>query len=442
MDFGTIIASIPMNFLRNIRTFESLHLRDYRLLWLAQMTTSMGMWMDTLARGFLVYTLTDSPLQIGLVSAVRGAPMLIFGVVAGVAADRWGRKPQLIISQVVNAILNIILAWLVVTHNVQLWQIYVTGFLSGTVQAFQQPARQVLINDLVPPKYLMNAISLNSAAINTSRAIGPAIGGVLIQLTGVGNSYFVQAALYAFATLWTIQMKVPESSNNIIRENVRTGSFFGSTKDGFAYIAKNRIILALMILGLAPIVLGMPFTSLAPVFAMGVYHGGAELQSWFVSAVGVGGLIGGLVVASMGKTQGNGKLLIGGAAMFGVALMLFGLAPVLSPVFLIALPFALLAGFFNSSYSSQDQTIIQIITPANVRGRVLGVYLLNRGLMPVGSLLAGALANWIGAPYAVLVMGTSCLLVAVGVAVFSPAVWKLRVVGQEGQIVRGKPAPG
>src|SRR4030042_623522 len=148
--------------IRNIRTFESLGLRDYRLLWLGQLSTSFGLWMDQVTRTWLIYQLTGSSLQLGFVSAVRGLPLLFFGVAAGVIADRYGRKAQLVIAQVVNAVLNIILATLVLTNRVEPWHVYVSGFLAGTVQAFQQPARPVLINDRAGETYLLTAISLNS----------------------------------------------------------------------------------------------------------------------------------------------------------------------------------------------------------------------------------------------------------------------------------------
>ena len=225
---------IFMAIFNRFRTFESLALRDYRLLWLGQISTSMGQWMDQTARSWLIYQMTGSPLQLGLVSATRGIPLLAFGVVAGVVADRYGRKPQLIISQVVNAILNIILATLVLTGKIEVWQVYVTGFFSGTVQAFQQPARQALINDLVGEKYLLNAIALNSAAFNLSRSVGPALCGVLIQYLGVDISYYAQAGLFALATLWTLQINIKETAVRTENRLAQEGqSFLESAKEGF-----------------------------------------------------------------------------------------------------------------------------------------------------------------------------------------------------------------
>jgi predicted MFS family arabinose efflux permease len=417
---------IAVKFRVGVRTFESLAVRDYRFLWLGTLAVAMGQWSDQVTRAWLIYNLTHSALQLGLVSFVRGMPMLIFGSIAVVVADRYGQKAQLVLAQSVNAVLNAILATLVFTGHIHVWHVYVTGFLNGTVQAFQQPARQVLINELVGRDRLLNAIALNSAAINISRSIGPAMSGLLIQAIGVDMSYYVQAGLFVMATIWTAQIKIPKSSRDAVRRRRRESpqSFFESLREGYAYIISNKLILALIVLGLAPIVLGMPFVSLMPIFAIDVFHGGAEIQGLLLTMLGIGAIAGALTIASLGHRQTNGKILIGGAMGFGLCLMLFSR----SPVVYIAACFTLFAGFFNSSYTSQDQTIIQLITPAEVRGRVLGVYLLNRGLMPLGSLFAGALASAMGGPWAVTVMGTSCCLLAMGVAFFKRDLWRLRTI--------------
>jgi MFS transporter, DHA1 family, staphyloferrin A biosynthesis exporter len=414
-----------MSRLTRLSTFESLTLRDFRFLWLGQVTTSMGQWMDQFSRTWLIFQLTRSPMALGIVSAARGVPLLIFGIAAGVAADRYGRKAQLIIAQITNAVLNVILATLILTGKVQVWHVYVTALLAGTVQAFQQPARQALINDLVGGERLLNAVSLNSAALNLSRSIGPAVCGVIIAASGVDVSYYVQAFLYAAATLWTFQIRVPKHADQPSRPaNEPQQSFLASAKEGFAYIGSHRLILALMVLGLAPILLGMPYQSLMPIFAVDVLHGGPTTQGLLVGAMGAGAVVGGLVIASLGRRQGNGKLLIAGAAGFGLSLILFSR----SPVVWMAACFTFLVGLSNSAYTSQDQTIIQTVTEPRLRGRVLGVYLLNRGLMPVGSILAGALATWFGGPWAVSLMGFSCLILAICVPIFYRPLWNSRLI--------------
>jgi MFS family permease len=414
-----------MKRLGRLHTFDSLAVPNYRLLWMGQLSTSLGQWMDQTSRSWLIYSLTDSPLQLGLVSAVRGIPLLFFGVIAGVVADRYGRKAQLIIAQVVNAILNVALATLVLTGQIQVWHVYVTGFLAGTVQAFQQPARQALINDLVGEKHLMNAVALNSAALNLSRSVGPAICGVIIEAFGVDISYYIQAVLYAFATVWTGQIRVPQVATGVgYSEASVNQSMFASAKEGFVYIAHNKTILALMVLALAPILLGMPYTSLMPVFAIDVLHDDARTQGLLLTMVGIGAVIGALAIASLGRQQGNGRLMISGAAGFGLSLVAFSQSKVLG----MAMAFTFLAGLSNSGYTSQNQTMIQMLTPAPLRGRVLGVYFLNRGLMPLGSLLAGVLAAALGGPWAVTIMGGSCCLLAIGVAIFSRDLWNLTSV--------------
>jgi MFS family permease len=380
--------------------------------------------MDQVTRTWLIYSLTGSSLQLGFVSAVRGIPLLLFGAVAGVVADRYGRKAQLVIAQVVNAILNVTLATLVLTHTVQPWHVYVTGFLAGTVQAFQQPARQVLINDLVGEKYLLNAISLNSAALNVSRSVGPTLSGVLISGIGVDMSYYAQAFLYIVATIWTVQIKIPDTKKATVSTlGSDNQSFFASAREGFSYVISNKLILALMVLGLAPSVLGMPFISLMPVFAVNVFGGGSQTQGLLLTMVGIGAVIGALTIASLGRKQGSGKLLMIGAAGFGLFLILFSRSSVLW----LAAVFTLLGGICNSSYTTQDQTIIQTVAPARLRGRILGIYLLNRALMPLGSLLAGFLANFLGAPWAVTYMGLSCFLLVVGIRIFAPGIWHLNL---------------
>jgi MFS family permease len=443
--------------LLHVRTFESLHIRDYRLLWLGQTGTSMGQWMDQVSRGWLMYHITGSALQLGGVSAMRAVPMILFGVAAGVVADRYGRKAQLIISQVTNVLLNLTLATLVLTGLIQPWHLYVTALFAGTVQAFQQPARQSLISELVGKRHLTNAIALNSAVLNLSRSIGPAIAGALIAVIGVDGSYYAQAGLYGWATIWTMQMNVPGEPGRIGRlgsalsrapagqPSSRTdgstataetdlpqrpgrrpqveGSFFGSMKEGLRYVATNDLILSLMMLGLAPVLLGMPYASLMPVFALDVLQVGSVGQGILLMSAGLGALIGALFIASLRSFRRKGMLMLGGAMMFGLSLIAFSRSTWM-PLSMLCL---FLAGMSNTSYTSQDQTIIQTIAPDHMRGRVLSIYLLNRGLMPLGSLLAGALASWLGGPSAVLLMGMACTAIALIVAIRTPRIRQLDI---------------
>ncbi len=359
--------------------------------------------MDNISRGYLIYHITNSPLQLGLAAAIRGIPLFLFGIVAGALADRSGRKTQLIVAQVTNAVLNIILATLVLTNRVQPWHVYVTGFLAGTVQAFQNPARQTLVSDIAGPRHLINALALNSMALNSSRAVGPAFAGLLIATVGVHGSYYVQAFMFLIATMWTIQMRIPERSPESAR--VAREPFLQSIKGGFGYVRTNRNIRTQLILALGPLTLGMPFINMMPIFARDVLHGGAQLQGFLLSAFGIGSLLGALVVASIPRQNAHALPAVIGAVVFSIALFFFGL----SHWVWLSLACAFISGVFMTTYQTQDQALLQLSAPRHIRGRVMSFYLTNRATVPIGTLLAGALAHYLGGPAAVCIMSLSAL---------------------------------
>jgi MFS family permease len=407
--------------LSRIHTFDSLRIRDYRLLWLGQLDTSLGQWMDNISRGYLIYHITNSPLQLGLAAAMRGIPLFLFGIIAGALADRSGRKTQLIVAQVTNAVLNLILATLVLTNRVQPWHVYVTAFLAGTVQAFQNPARQTLVSDIAGPRHLINALALNSMALNSSRAVGPAFAGLLIATIGVHGSYYVQAVMFLLATMWTIQMRIPERSPESAR--VARESLFQSIKAGFAYVRSNSNIRTQLILALGPLTLGMPFINMMPIFARDVLHGGAQLQGFLLSAFGIGSLLGALVVASIPRRDAHALPAVIGAVVFSISVFFFGL----SHWVWLSLACASISGIFMTTYQTQDQALLQLSAPRHIRGRVMSFYLTNRATVPIGTLLAGALAHYFGGPAAVCIMSLSALGLVSLVISTQPGFLRLKV---------------
>jgi MFS family permease len=407
--------------LSRIHTFDSLRIRDYRLLWLGQLDTSLGQWMDNISRGYLIYHITNSPLQLGLAAAMRGIPLFLFGIIAGALADRSGRKTQLIVAQVTNAVLNLILATLVLTNRVQPWHVYVTAFLAGTVQAFQNPARQTLVSDIAGPRHLINALALNSMALNSSRAVGPAFAGLLIATIGVHGSYYVQAVMFLLATMWTIQMRIPERSPESAR--VARESLFQSIKAGFAYVRSNSNIRTQLILALGPLTLGMPFINMMPIFARDVLHGGAQLQGFLLSAFGIGSLLGALVVASIPRRHAHALPAVIGAVVFSISVFFFGL----SHWVWLSLACASISGIFMTTYQTQDQALLQLSAPRHIRGRVMSFYLTNRATVPIGTLLAGALAHYFGGPAAVCIMSLSALGLVSLVISTQPGFLRLKV---------------
>ena len=411
-------------------TFASLRLRDYRLLWLGQVSTSMGQWMDQVTRGWLIYQMTGSALQLGLATALRGLPLLFFGVLAGAVADRSNRKAQLIVAQVTNALLNIILATLVLLQRVQPWHVYVTGFLAGTVQAFQQPSRQTLISDIVGARHLMNALALNAMALNVSRALGPALAGLLIAFIGAHGSYYTQAAMFVLATVWTWQMTMPTRSQESVA--ARREPFWQSIMAGFSFVLHDRDIRTLMVLAHGPLTLGMPYMSLLPIFARDVLHGGARLQGFLLTLIGVGSVLGSLAVASIPRRYGYGHTVVIGALAFGLGLLGFAST---DNIFVSALC-AFWVGVSTVVYQTQNQTLLQLLAPRHMRGRVMSFFLLNRGLVPLGTLVAGLLAEHLGGPLALQIMSLAVVGVVVAVGVLTPRFLALRVEFQDRVPVR------
>jgi MFS family permease len=379
--------------------FSSLRYPNYRLLIAGQVTTSSAQWMEQVSRGWLVYDMTGSPLLLGLVQASRALPLLVFGLVGGVLADRFDRKRQMILAQNANMVLNLILAALVITQRVETWHVLVTAVLAGAVQAFQQPARQSMIPEIVERKDLMNAIALNSGILNTTRTLGPTVAGLLIAVIGVGGSYIFQAFLFLFASIWTAQIDIPLTAVRRMRRD--SGSIWDSLVDGLGYVRARPIVLTLLAISLIPIILAQPYSALVPVFARDVFAIGAVGQGVLLSVPGIGAVIGAFAIAGIGDTSAKSMILLGGVVAFGIGLVAFALSPWLAGA-LLAL---LVVGAASTSYRAVNQTLLQTHTDEAYRGRVMSIYLLDRGLAPLGSLLVGTLAAAFGARDAVAIMG-------------------------------------
>lgn len=399
--------------------FYALKFRDFRLLWLGHFSTSMAIWMDNVARGWLMYEMTGSPLLLGLTGAVKAVPMLVFGMLAGVFADRYGSKLQIIISQVATGAINVLLAVLIVTKTVEPWHILATGFMAGVAQAFQQPARQSIVSDLVEDKYLTNAISLNSIGFNISRTLGPMLAGIMVAFVGVGVTYFFQAVIYVFATIWTVQLTVPPR-NHI--EGKEQPSMFADLVEGLKYIRSDKIIFALLAMALVPTLLGHPYISLMPIFAKDIMKVGPEGLGMMMGAVGVGAIFGAFFVGTVYRERQKGLVLIVNSVIFGISLVAFAF----TPWYRVTLPLLALSGITATSFNVLTNTLIQTRTPANLRGRVIGIYFLDRGMMPLGTLLAGAMADVMGAPLTVGILGAACAVFTLWVAISVPHIRRLQ----------------
>jgi MFS family permease len=368
--------------------FRALRHRDYRLLWFGQLGHSASQWMEQVIRPVLVYELTESATAVAWVVFMRMIPVLLFGVLAGAAADRFSKKRILFISQNVTASMHFLLAFLVLSGRVELWQVYATAMVSGAAFAFNQPARQTIIPRIVPPDDLMNAVALNTAAMNFMRIGGGAIAGVLLITLSIGGVYLLNGVIYLGVILLTQLIHVPPDPP---RE--RRTSLLGDLGEGFAYLQKNRAVGGLVLLAMILYVFGMPYQQVfVPLVAFRLFDLDRSWVGWMLSFTGVGAIAGSLFVASRTEYRRPGLALGLNLVIFGGALLALSLSRWL-PLTLLSLA---VAGSMTVSFMALTTTLLLSATPPALQGRVMSLMSLDRGIIPAGALLAGFLAESFG----------------------------------------------
>ena len=379
--------------------------------------TSGSFWMDQVTRGWLVLQLTNSPFMLGLTFALRSIPILIFSLVAGVMADRVPRKLQLVAAQSIQALINPVLAALILTGTVEIWHMLVTAFLSGIASSFEQPTQQAILPGLVPRAYLANAVGLSSSAMSLTRSLGPAVAGLTIAFLGIGFAYVIQSVLYVFALVMTVAMRIVE-----LPADRELPSLMGSFMEGIRYIRGNGVIAIVLVVALVPVLMVSPYVSLLSVFARDILDIGAEGLGFLLLAVGLGSIAGAFWVATWaGSFSRKGWIILVGAMVFGLCVGLF--AATTSVV--LALVLLAVAGIAQTIYHAMAQTLLHSTISDEMRGRVMSVFFLQRGLAPFGTFLAGTLASLINVPFAVAAMAAVAVLVLIVVAVKAPRVRQL-----------------
>jgi len=379
--------------LRLPRTFTALRHRNYRLFWSGQMISLIGTWMQSLAQSWLVYRLTNSPLMLGLVGFATALPILLFSLVGGVVADRVNKRSLIVATQTAAMLQAFLLAFLVGTDLVQVWHVVLLAFTLGVINAFDTPARQSFVIEMVGREDLMNAIALNSSVFNGARVVGPAVAGLLVGWVGEASAFFLNGASFLAVIAGLLMMRLPPSPRA-----ARAESPWENLVAGLTYLRRHRVLLGLMgLVGMASI-FGMPYTTLMPVFARDILQVGAAGQGFLMTATGLGALIGALTLASLGDFKRKGQLVTAGNFLFPAMLFFFAL----STWFPSSALFLLGVGWAMVTQNATTNTLIQTSVPDQMRGRVMSVYTLAfMGMMPLGSLQAGAVANAFGAPFAV-----------------------------------------
>lgn len=383
-------------------TFKSLRFREYRLIWYGQIFSSMGQWMDEVTRGWLMYQLTNSPVQLGLVIGIQAIPLLLLSPLAGSTADRYSRKSQVVWAQCVQGLLYAATALLIYTGLIRPWHLYITAFLMAIAQAFLLPARTAMISDAVPLNCLTNAIGLSSLVWNMARSTGPALAGVLIAAFGTGNAYSVQAVIFFLATYWTVKLSpvLPVSANTDGRVVYRE-SFGQSIIAGWKFSWRNEAVRIGLITVMVVSLFIVPFRTLLPVFARDILKIGATGQGLLLTAMGIGALFSSALIASTGDKLPRGKLMLGSVTLYGCILVIFAA----SPWFQLSLVMMGITGICNVLSHALVQTVIQSYSPAEFRGRTTAIFSMSQVVVTTGSVLIGALSALLGARWALALMG-------------------------------------
>jgi MFS family permease len=394
--------------------------RNYQLFFAGQLVSLTGTWMQSVAESWLIYRLTGSAALLGVTSFATLAPVFLFATVGGIFADRADRRRILILTQTLSMLLPLTLAALTLSGHVRVWHVFVLATCLGVVNAFDIPARQSFVVEMVGREDLSNAIALNSSMVNGARVVGPAVAGVLVAAVGEGWCFLLNGISYLAVIAGLVMMKVPRRPRPHARR-----SAWRDTVEGFRFATRTSPIRALLILlGLISFA-GMPYSVLMPVFAETILGAGPKGLGLLMGASGLGALGGALALLSRRGVRGLGRWVAASAAAFGVALIAFSFSRTfwLSALLLIPVGAAMMVEMAASN------TLLQAMVPDALRGRVMALYsMMFMGMAPFGALAAGWVAERRGAPLTVAVGGLVCLA---GAGVFSLRLPALRDEARE-----------
>ncbi len=401
--FARLVNSFPL--------LNALVYRDFRLYWGGHTFAVSGQQMATMTQMWLIFELTGSALQLGLLGLARAIPGVALNLVGGVLADKVDQRRLLMYSNVGMTALYVILASLVLSGSLEVWHVLVVVFGTGAFEAFQQPSRQAIFPNLIDRKDMMSAVGLNSTIHPGTRIFAPLIAGVLIDQAGMGLEG-AAAALYLVGGLYLTFTVALSRIQMAAVQQARSAGGFQSMVQGFRYVANHRIFMLLILTSFSSAIFGMAHVTLLPVFteklmgeSTGVY------LALLTSAGGVGGLAGAFVAGSLGSIRRRGWLMIGGAGSFGISLILFAI----SPWYWLLVALEWLASASNQMFSVTGQGTLHALVPDEYRGRVMGLWGMTHTVaQPLGGLQMGGVAQLMGATTALVISAS----VAVGFVVF------------------------
>ncbi len=393
----------PVTGLRSIG--RALRHRNYRLFFSGQSLSLIGTWLTRIATSWLIYRLTGSALLLGVLGFAGQIPTFLLSPLAGVLVDRWDRHRVLVITQVVAMIQSGCLAALALAGVIQVWHVVALSVFQGILNAFDMPARQALVVEMVEDRAdLPNAIALNSSMVNAARLIGPSVAGLLIAGVGEGYCFLVDAVSYLFVIASLLMMRI---KRRVIAP--RSSRVLAEFKEGFSYVARFSPIRSVLLLLAVVSLMGTPYTVLLPVIAKEVLGGGPNTLGALTAVSGLGALGGALYLASRRTVLGLGRIITGSAAVFGLGLIAFSRSEALW----LCLPMMFVTGGGMMLQMAASNTILQTIVDEDKRGRVMSLFnMAFFGTVPFGSLIAGVLATRLGAQNTILIGGVACVFAA------------------------------
>ena len=385
---------------------SALRYPGFRLLWAAGLFSGGGQQMLRVVNLWLVYDLTNSPLQLGFLGAFQAVPLILFSLVGGALADALNRRMLLLLTQVARIVLVLVLLLLAATDQLLVWHIYAITFFTTAVGVFDRPAQQALLAALVPRSHVTNAIVLNSMAFNMNRMVGPSVAGAVLAMSGAGAAYAINVALFGLALVAYLALRAPA-----VRERAGRPNMLAMMAEGVTFVTQTSLILALLVLDAFATVFGA-YHALMPVFARDVLNVGGAGYGLLFAAPAVGALAGSLVVMFLGNLRRKGVVILVAVFFYALSLVAFGL----SPWFWLSLGAGVALGFFDQLAATLRNAVILLITPDELRGRVESIrFMFIAGGPSLGGMQAGAVASLIGAPFTIALGGVVVAIATLGI---------------------------
>jgi MFS family permease len=408
-------------FVASRNMFASLVNRDYRLLWMGSLSSSFAMNMQIIARGWLVYAMTESPMKLAWVTMAFAIPMVVFSLVGGVFADRYPKKKVMVIAQSANSTATLILAFIVITGQVTFWDFIWFGTFNGSVLALSMPARQSMVPEIVGERLLFNAMALNTASWNLSRILGPAFAGVLIgslaagdttSAFGVGVVFFLISFMYLISAISVLFIRNPGRT-----EPMETYGVLADIGDGIKYVLHSPAVFGLIVISIIPFLFGMPMQQLLPAFNQDILLGGPEELGIIMSAMGGGAIAGSLLMARMGEVRYKGYWQLGTSCLWGVMIAVCSL---LSSYYIVILLVPVI-GLCQSMFMSMNRSLIQLQVEPEMRGRIMSIDMMTHGLMPLGIIPVSFIAEQAGIDVGLFSSAMALIVATLLCGIFLPA---------------------